>query len=96
MAASATKTGEGIIIGGAGKRYEWGVITYDSDATVEVPTGLHTLENASFVEIVSGGSADLPSVDETFTNGRFVTNGFVTVDTGANSTRSFIYTLIGF
>jgi hypothetical protein len=98
MAASATKYGEGIWVGGNGKRYEYGVITYDSDATVEVSTALSYLESFTFSEAVSGGSADLPSIDETSANGRVTVpaTGAVTVDTGANSTRVFHYLFIGF
>lgn len=96
MAATATKAGEGIWPGASGKRYEYGQITYDTDATVEVPTALSQIEGWTFTEAVSGGSADLPSLDETYANGRVaVSGGMVTVDTGANSTRTFNYLFIG-
>ena len=99
MAASATRFGEYIIPGGNGKRAEYGSITYDSDATVEVGSILTIIESANFVEVVSGGSADLPSVDETLTAGlgiKVPSDGDVTVDTASSNSRSFLYTFIGY
>ncbi|MEM6260506.1 MAG: hypothetical protein AAGI37_19700 [Planctomycetota bacterium] len=98
MAASATKTNDGVWIGGNGKRYEIGTITYDSDATVEVPTGLKVIEHVQFGEAVSGGSADMPSLDETIANGHVTVPAgrTVTVDTASSNSRTFTYMFIGF
>lgn len=99
MAASTVRFGEYVIPGGNGKRAEYGSITYDSDATVEVGSILTVVESANFTEVVSGGSADVPSVDETLTAGLGVkvpSTGNVTVDTAGTSTRSFLYTFIGY
>jgi hypothetical protein len=98
MAASATKYGEGIWPGANGKRYEYGVITYDSDATVEVSTALSRVEAWTFSEAVSGGSADVPSLDETYSNGVVTTpaSGTLTVDTASSNSRTFNYLFIGF
>jgi hypothetical protein len=98
MAASATKTNDGVWPGGNGKRFETGVITYDSDATVEVPSGLYAIESASFVEVASGGSVDLPTIDETLSDGavKVPASGFVTVDATGSNSRSFFYTFVGF
>lgn len=99
MAATASRTNIVRMHGGmTGRVMEYGTITYDSDATVEVPTTLNQVENWSFAEAVSGGSADLPSLDETFSNGRVdvPSTKTLTVDTGANSTRTFTYQLIGY
>lgn len=99
MAASFTNTARIHFGSGFPQRYmETGTITYDSDATVEVDTALSEIENWSFSEAVSGGSLDLPSIDETFANGTITVDadGQITVDTAANSTRVFTYQLIGY
>lgn len=96
MAASATKLGEYVIPGGNGKRVEYGIITYDTDATVEVPTGLSKIEGASFVRAATGGAVDVPSIDETVTNNRIAVSGSAfTVDIAVASTDSWLYQVIG-
>ena len=95
MAASTVLTGEGLI---GGARWQSGTITFDSDATVEVPTGLAVILAASFVEAVSGGSADTLSIDETATAAGGVavpSTGKVTVDSAGSSSRVFLYYFIG-
>ena len=101
MAASATKTNTVKFGSGTPQRFmEFGVITFDSDATVEVDTQLAFIENWDFSEAVSGGALDLPTLDETFTEAAprvtVDADGQVTVDTAANSTRVFVYKFIGF
>lgn len=97
MAATATRTHETKTAGGVVMTVEFGYITFDSDATVEVPTTVDRIFGIHFTETVSGGSADVPSVDETFVDGAYSVPAtkLFTVDTGANSTRTFLYTLYG-
>lgn len=99
MAASATKLNEVPFGNGqTNRRMEYGYITYDSDATVEVNTSLAVIENSSFTDVgVSGGAADLPSIDETVSNGVVtVSAGAITVDTASSNSRTFHYQLIGY
>lgn len=101
MAASATL--KSTIHFGKGfpqRKMEIGAITYDSDATVEVPTALKYIEHWTFGESGSGGGVDVPKLDETFTEaGGVVTvdaDGEVTVDTAGSSSRVFVYQFIGY
>lgn len=99
MAATATRKNILAFQGpSTGRKMEYGSITFDSDATVEVPTTLNQIESVSFAESASGGSADQPSVNETFAGGAYSvpSTKSMTAEMAANSTRTFHYQFIGF
>lgn len=98
MAASAVKNGDFLLPGNNGKRAEYGYVTFDSDATVEVNTGLTIIECAAFTPTGSGGNAATLSIDETVTGGRVAvpTTGAITVDATGNTTDTWQYLLIGY
>lgn len=77
---------------------EIGTVTFDSDATVEVDTQLKYIEHASFGEIVSGGAANLPTLDETVSSGLVAVDadGQVTVDMTTSTTKTYSYLFIGY
>lgn len=96
MAASSTNVGQYMIPGGNGKRVEYGTITFDSDATVEVATTLSRIDAFHFAPAGSGGNAAMLSIDETVTsNGINVSGGAVTVDATGASTDVWFFQLIG-
>jgi hypothetical protein len=65
MAASATRKKDITIHGAGGARVETGVIVFDNDATVEVPTKLGVIYSASFTKVGDAGDANALSIDET-------------------------------
>jgi predicted RNA-binding protein with TRAM domain len=62
MAASATRKKDITIHGAGGARVETGVIVFDNDATVEVPTKLGVIYSASFTKVGDAGDANALSV----------------------------------
>lgn len=96
MAASATKVGDTIAPGGNGEYVEYGYITFDSDATVEVATSLNQINTAIFTPAGSGGNAAVLSVDETIANGVYhVSGGAITVDAASSNSDTWQYRLYG-
>lgn len=96
MAASATKKGGGMVVGGNGEFVEWGYITFDSDATVEVETALSSIQSAAFTPIGSGGNANTLSIDETIADGEIaVASGAFTVDATASNSETWVYRVWG-
>ena len=96
MAATATITGSFAKIGAGGFKIETGKITFDSDATVEVPTRLTKIFGFTATQVGSGGQTVHVSLDETLTDGALmVSNGAFTVDATSNNTATVIYQVIG-
>lgn len=96
MAATAEKVGDTIAPGGNGEYVEYGYITFDSDATVEVPTSLGQINTAVFTPAGSGGNAATLSIDETITGGVYYpSGGFVTVDATASVSTTWQYRFYG-
>jgi hypothetical protein len=96
MAASATRKKDITIHGAGGARVETGVIVFDNDATVEVPTKLGVIYSASFTKVGDAGDANALSIDETAGgDGVPVSGGFVTVDATANNSLTYLYRFEG-
>lgn len=96
MAATAVRLGNGAIPGGNGEYVEWGYITFDSDATVEVETLLSNVHSWSFGASGSGGNANTLSIDETLSEGAYeVVNGAITVDATASNSQTWTYRIWG-
>ncbi|MGB0972391.1 MAG: hypothetical protein ACPGVG_15740 [Mycobacterium sp.] len=94
MAASAVHTATYQIPGA--RKVNEGYLTFDSDATVELSTNLSVLTSATFTKQGSGGSANVLSVDETWSNGVVdVVGGFITVDAAGSTTDVWAYRLEG-
>lgn len=97
MAASSTKLGGYIIPGGNGKRVNYGTLTFDSDATVEIDTDLSEIVGVSFGATGSGGNANTLSIDETVANNKIsVSGGTVTIDATANNSDTWFWQLVGY
>lgn len=97
MAASATHKKETVVHGGGGSRVEHGVIVFDSDATVEVPSKLGVIYSASFVKVGASGDANTLSINETAAGDGVVVpqGGFVTVDGTGNTSNTYLYRFEG-
>lgn len=98
MAATAKRTGVFRNHGSGGSHSETGVITFDSDATVEVPTLLKTILSFSYIRVVSGATTAALSIDETATSdGKILpVNGFITVDAESSGSGTYLYEIKGY
>lgn len=96
MAASATKHRDLCVGGTGGFRLETGTITFDSDATVEVPTALTRIISASFAATGSGGNANVLSIDETVAGNEVENPGKITVDATTSNSETWFYTFMGY
>jgi len=78
--------------------YELGIITFDADATVEIPTYIRYIKSITFTEIGAGGSVDMPSVNETVDATGVIkvpASGSITVEMTGVSARAFQYRIEG-
>jgi hypothetical protein len=100
MAASSKRTNMmQVRAGSTGRRIETGVIAFDSDAAVSVPTSLKVLEAATFTRLGAGGGTNACSVNMASgvrTDGKVAVNGAVAVAAASSSTDKFLYTLTGY
>ena len=99
MAASATKTKVAVVQGPGGFVIEVHKIVFDSDATVELSTGLKRVWDFVPGAHGSGGNAATLSLDETLNgNNEWIvpSTGLLTVDATGNTTDTWFVTLFGY
>ena len=100
MAVSSTKTNDGIWIGGNGKRYELGTLTFDGTIlTIAVPTSLTHIDHAVITPLGPAAGAEIASLDATLTAGGGVkpTGGLVLASQAATGdARDYFYMFVGF
>lgn len=96
--ATATLLKRKTVHGGGGMRVQHWSITFVSDATVELNTGMGLIYGMAQAKLGSGGDANALSIDETADGDGNVTvpaTGAVTIDATASNTNTYLVTLFG-